>query len=56
MIASSKFTQQAVFSSSMKVCGHREDGEDTSQEVVFEPIKLVAAGLITCVVKREVRL
>ena len=56
MIASSKFTQQAVFSSSMKVCRYREDGEDTSEEVIFEPIELVAAGLVACVAKREVRL
>jgi hypothetical protein len=55
MIASSNI-QQAVFSSSMKVCGHREDREDTSQEVIFEPIELVAAGLVACVVKVEMRL
>ena len=28
--------QQTVFSFSMKVCGHREDAEDTSQEVLFK--------------------
>ena len=56
MIASSKLFSRQSSASSMKVCGHREDGEDTSQEVIFEPIELVAAGLITCVVKREVRL
>jgi RNA polymerase sigma-70 factor, ECF subfamily len=28
--------QQTVFSFSMKVCGHREDAEDASQEVLFK--------------------
>ena len=28
--------QQTVFSFSMKVCGHRQDAEDTSQEVLFK--------------------
>jgi RNA polymerase sigma-70 factor (ECF subfamily) len=28
--------QQTVFSFSMKLCGHREDAEDTSQEVLFK--------------------
>ncbi|HVZ16502.1 MAG TPA: sigma-70 family RNA polymerase sigma factor, partial [Terriglobales bacterium] len=31
--------QQTVFSFSMKVCGHREDAEDTSQEVLFKAIE-----------------
>ena len=29
---------QTVFSFSMKVCGHREDAEDTAQEVLFKSI------------------
>jgi RNA polymerase sigma-70 factor (ECF subfamily) len=31
--------QQTVFSFSMKVCGHREDAEDTSQEVLFKAMQ-----------------
>ena len=30
--------QSTVFSFSMKVCGHREDAEDTMQEVLFKSI------------------
>jgi len=43
--------QQTVFSFSMKVCGHREDAEDTSQEVLFKATehlpKLVDPGGLT---------
>jgi len=39
----------------MKVCGHREDVEDTMQEVLLELIEWVAAGSVAWVVKREVR-
>lgn len=31
--------QQTVFSFSMKMCGHREDAEDTMQEVLFRSMK-----------------
>jgi RNA polymerase sigma-70 factor (ECF subfamily) len=31
--------QEAVFSFSMKMCGHREDAEDTMQEVLFGSLK-----------------
>lgn len=31
--------QNAVFSFSMKMCGHREDAEDTAQEVLFRSLK-----------------
>jgi RNA polymerase sigma-70 factor (ECF subfamily) len=31
--------QNTVFSFSMKMCGHREDAEDTSQEVLFRSLK-----------------
>ena len=31
--------QNAVYSFSMKVCGHREDAEDTAQEVLFRSLK-----------------
>ena len=31
--------QQTVFSFSMKMCGHREDAEDTAQEVLFRSLK-----------------
>jgi RNA polymerase sigma-70 factor (ECF subfamily) len=31
--------QSAVFSFSMKMCGHREDAEDTAQEVLFRSLK-----------------
>jgi len=43
--------QQTVFSFSMKVCGHREDAEDTSQEVLFKATehlpKLEDPGVLT---------
>jgi RNA polymerase sigma-70 factor, ECF subfamily len=31
--------QNAVYSFSMKMCGHREDAEDTAQEVLFRSLK-----------------
>jgi RNA polymerase sigma-70 factor (ECF subfamily) len=31
--------QNTVFSFSMKMCGHRQDGEDTMQEVLFRSLK-----------------
>lgn len=31
--------QNAVFSFSMKMCGHREDAEDTAQEVLYRSLK-----------------
>jgi RNA polymerase sigma-70 factor (ECF subfamily) len=31
--------QRAVYSFSMKMCGHREDAEDTAQEVLFRSLK-----------------
>ena len=31
-----ELVQQTVFSFSMKVCGHREDADDTSQELLFK--------------------
>ena len=34
--------QQTVFSFSMKICGHREDAEDTSQEVLFKATEHLA--------------
>ena len=35
--------QETVFSFSMKVCGHREDAEDTVQEVLFRALPHLAA-------------
>src|SRR5690349_2910837 len=34
--------QNAVFSFSMKMCGHREDAEDTMQDVLFRSLKHLA--------------
>ena len=34
--------QQTVFSFSMKMCGHREDAEDTMQDVLFSSLKHLA--------------
>src|SRR5271169_2547447 len=34
--------QNTVYSFSMKVCGHREDAEDTMQEVLFRSLKYLA--------------
>jgi RNA polymerase sigma-70 factor, ECF subfamily len=34
--------QETVFSFSMKVCGHREDAEDTMQEVLFKSVAHLA--------------
>src|SRR5579863_4427819 len=34
--------QSTVYSFSMKVCGHREDAEDTMQEVLFRSLKHLA--------------
>jgi RNA polymerase sigma-70 factor (ECF subfamily) len=34
--------QSTVYSFSMKVCGHREDAEDNSQEVLFRSLKYLA--------------
>ncbi len=34
--------QSTVYSFSMKVCGHREDAEDTMQEVLFRSLKYLA--------------
>src|ERR1700752_2950902 len=31
--------QDTVFSFSMKMCGHRQDAEDTMQEVLFRSLK-----------------
>jgi len=31
--------QNTVFSFSMKMCGHRQDAEDTAQEVLFRSLK-----------------
>ncbi|MFZ0304386.1 MAG: hypothetical protein WAL75_16970, partial [Terracidiphilus sp.] len=31
--------QDTVFSFSMKMCGHREDAEDTMQDVLFGSLK-----------------
>lgn len=37
-----RLLQETVFSFSMKVCGHREDAEDTMQEVLFKAIPHLA--------------
>src|SRR5512135_3809168 len=34
--------QKTVFSFSMKVCGHREDAEDTTQDVLLKSIRHMA--------------
>src|SRR5215469_13513889 len=34
--------QNTVFSFSMKMCGHRQDAEDTMQEVLFRSLKHLA--------------
>ncbi|MGH9561400.1 MAG: RNA polymerase sigma factor, partial [Terracidiphilus sp.] len=34
--------QNTVFSFSMRVCGHREDAEDTMQDVLFGSLKHLA--------------
>ena len=37
-----KLLQNTVYSFSMKVCGHREDAEDTMQEVLFKALPHLA--------------
>ena len=34
--------QDTVFSFSMRVCGHREDAEDTMQEVLYRSLRHLA--------------
>lgn len=57
--------QSTVFSFSMKMCGHREDAEDTAQEVLFRSLKhlpklqnpsALAAWLYTVARNRCIRL
>jgi hypothetical protein len=36
--------QNAVFSFSMRVCGHREDAEDTMQEVIVKSVSALSFG------------